>query len=94
MAAHEPMEYSTAAGNDYAEHEGSYERFVLLTFVGACYVLCVTVALAVGGVNGAWWTMAAIIVVATIIATLGLATGAKKPIAVMLAISLLALALT
>ena len=30
MAEHPDVEYATAAGNDYAEHERTYERFVSL----------------------------------------------------------------
>ncbi len=30
MAAHGTPEYSTAEGNDYAEHERMYERFLAL----------------------------------------------------------------
>ena len=30
MAAHDTPEYSTAAGNDYAEHEQMYLRFLSL----------------------------------------------------------------
>lgn len=28
MAGHGPVEYETASGNDYAEHEATYNRFV------------------------------------------------------------------
>jgi hypothetical protein len=31
MAQHGENEYSTAAGNDYAQHEGMYEAFLTLT---------------------------------------------------------------
>ncbi|HEX5778786.1 MAG TPA: aa3-type cytochrome c oxidase subunit IV, partial [Xanthobacteraceae bacterium] len=31
MADHGKPEYSTATGNDYAEHEASYENFLRLT---------------------------------------------------------------
>ena len=31
MALHGENEYSTAAGNDYAQHEGMYEAFLTLT---------------------------------------------------------------
>jgi hypothetical protein len=31
MAQHSENEYSTAAGNDYAQHEGMYEAFLTLT---------------------------------------------------------------
>jgi hypothetical protein len=31
MADHDKPEYSTATGNDYAEHEAMYENFLTLT---------------------------------------------------------------
>ncbi len=31
MADHGTPKYSTAAGNDYAEHEGTYNLFIWLT---------------------------------------------------------------
>jgi hypothetical protein len=31
MADHGKQEYSTASGNDYAEHEAMYENFLTLT---------------------------------------------------------------
>lgn len=31
MAEHGAPEYSTATGNDYAEHEATYESFLTLT---------------------------------------------------------------
>jgi hypothetical protein len=31
MAQHGEHEYSTATGNDYAQHEGMYESFLTLT---------------------------------------------------------------
>ncbi len=31
MADHGTPEYSTASGNDYAEHEATYENFLTLT---------------------------------------------------------------
>lgn len=30
MVVHGEVEYATATGNDYAEHEGTYRRFVKL----------------------------------------------------------------
>jgi hypothetical protein len=94
MAAQSEVEYTTADGNDYPAHEQTYENFLLMALVGAFHVLNVCVALAVGGYKGAWWTMTAIIVVASIVAVHGLATGAKAPSYVMLGISLVILALS
>ena len=31
MASHGTTEYSTAEGNDYAQHEGTYEMFLTMT---------------------------------------------------------------
>ena len=31
MADHGEVEYATADGNDYAEHEGTYQLFITLT---------------------------------------------------------------
>jgi hypothetical protein len=31
MAQHAEVEYGTADGNDYAEHEGTYRLFITLT---------------------------------------------------------------
>ena len=31
MADHGEVEYATADGNDYVEHEGTYEAFITLT---------------------------------------------------------------
>lgn len=37
MAAHDTPEYSTAAGNDYAEHERTYEFFIKLVKWGVIF---------------------------------------------------------
>jgi hypothetical protein len=46
MADHAEVEYATAAGNDYAEHEGTYEMFIKLTkwSIGFLIVLLVGMA--------------------------------------------------
>ena len=77
---------------DVPAHEAGYERFVLLAFVGTIHVVNVVIALAIGGVQGRWFTEAAIIVLATLVLAHGLLTGAKVPSAFMLALSLLTLA--
>jgi len=92
MADHGHVEYATADGNDVPAHEAGYERFVLLAFVGTIHVVNVVIALAIGGVQGRWFTEAAIIVLATLVLAHGLLTGAKVPSAFMLALSLLTLA--
>ena len=92
MDAHGTPEYSTAAGNDYAAHESTYKSFTFLVLVGICYVVSLSIALAVGGVKGAWWTEGALIFLATAVMIHALATKAKIPSYVMVVLSLLALA--
>ena len=46
MADHGEVEYATADGNDYAEHEGTYELFLTLTkwIVGFLIILLILMA--------------------------------------------------
>ena len=92
MADHAEVEYATADGNDYLEHEGTYERFVHLTVIGIMFVINIVVALAIGGVADYWLRAAAILVVSAIVAAHGLMTGVRAPSAVMVVISFLVLA--
>ncbi len=46
MAAHETTEYSTAEGNDYAEHERTYELFLTLTKWGVIFVVIILILMA------------------------------------------------
>jgi hypothetical protein len=94
MADHGQVEYATAKGNDLAAHEATYEGFVQLTYVGAIHVVNFVIGLAIGATTGHWLIALAIFLFATIVAAHGLATGARAPSAVMLLISLLALAFT
>ncbi|MEX0591576.1 MAG: aa3-type cytochrome c oxidase subunit IV [Xanthobacteraceae bacterium] len=43
MAEHREPEYSTAAGNDYAQHEGMYDSFLAIT---KWSIICVVIVLA------------------------------------------------
>jgi hypothetical protein len=92
MADHGEVEYATADGNDYAEHEGTYENFVHLVVIGIMHVINICLALTIGGVVGFWFRAAAIMVVATIVAAHGLLTKSTTPSAVMVVLSLLTLA--
>ena len=92
MAAHGTPEYSTATGNDYPTHESTYQGFTFLVLVGICFLVSISIALAVGGVKGAWGTEAALIIVATIVAVHGLMARAKVPSYIMAVIALFALA--
>jgi hypothetical protein len=94
MAEHGSVEYATAPGNDVPAHEITYERFVHLVFVGGAHVVNILLGLAIGGVQGHWLTAFGVFVIATIVAVHGVMTGARAPSAVMVALSLLALALS
>jgi aa3 type cytochrome c oxidase subunit IV len=92
MADHGEVEYATADGNDYAEHEATYQRFVHLTLIGILYVINIALALTIGGVADHWLRAAAILIVGTIVAAHGLLSNATMPSAVMVVLSLLTLA--
>ena len=94
MADHGKVEYATATGNDLVAHEATYSGFVQLAFIGAANVVNIILGLCIGGVLGHWFAAVSIFVAATLVAVHGLATGAKAPSMVMIAISLLTLALT
>ena len=56
MAEHK-VEYATATGNDYAEHEATYLNVVKLAKVGTIGTAGVIVALAIYGTTGSmFWT--------------------------------------
>jgi hypothetical protein len=92
MAGHGEMEYAVAEGNDLPAHEASYASFVHFTYVGLLHVISIVSGLAIGGVNGHWWIMFAVIVFATICAIIDLAGNTKVASAVALVLSLIALA--
>ena len=94
MADHGEVEYATADGNDLPEHEATYESFVQLAYVGCCHVASIVIGLAIGGITAHWLIAIGLMILASIVAIHGLATGAKAPSAAMVAISLLGLALT
>ena len=57
MAEHGKVEYGTAAGNDYAEHEATYRNVMKLAKVGSVTVLIAVVALGIHGTVGSFfWT--------------------------------------
>ena len=92
MADHAEAEYGTAAGNDYAEHEATYEWFVHFTIVAIINIVNILLGLAIGGVNGHWLLAAAIFLIATIAAAQGLWAKSKTSSYVALAVSALAFA--
>lgn len=94
MADHGPAEYATAQGNDLPAHEATYDRFVHLVVVGGANVVNIILGLAIGAVAGHWLVAFAIFVVASIVSLHGFLSGARLPSAIMVVVSLIALALT
>ena len=92
MADHGELEYATAEGNDLPAHEESYANFVHFVYVGLLHIVNILIGLAVGGVNGHWWTAFAIFVFATICAIIDLVGNTKAASAVALVLSFIALA--
>ena len=92
MADHAEVEYTTALGNDYDEHEGTYIRFLHLTVVLVINVINIVLGLAIGGVMGHWLTAFAVFIIATGAATHGLLSGSRTSSVVAFVLSLLAFA--
>jgi K+-sensing histidine kinase KdpD len=55
MADHGTIEYATAPGNDMPAHEATYTSFIHFALVGTIHVICLCLALAIGGVMGHWF---------------------------------------
>ena len=98
MAEHGTVEYATATDKDVAAdltaHEATYEGFVHLAFVGTFLVVNIVIGLAIGATTGHWGVAFGVLILASLIAIHGLAAGARTPILVMAAVSLLLLAVT
>jgi len=94
MADHGEVQYATATGNDYPEHESTYESFVKAAGVGTLFVVNIVVVLAVWWVTGHWLVALGVFVITLIAGIQGLASGSKLSGIVTLVIGLLALALT
>lgn len=77
MADHGTVEYATATGNDYAAHEGTYEKFVQFAFVGTINVVNLMIGLATGGVLGHWLAALLIFIVAIVGAIPGMVSTSK-----------------
>jgi hypothetical protein len=89
MAEHAEAEYGTAEGNDYAEHEATYEWFVHFTIIAIIHIINIVLGLGAGGVRGHWLLAALIFLVATIAAVQGLLSRSKTSSYVALAFSAL-----
>lgn len=90
--AHSEIEYTTADGNDYKEHEGTYVRFLDTSFALSIYVACIVMGLAVIGTSHRPLIGVAIVVLSTILVIPALGTASKTWSYVSLAIGLLLLA--
>jgi hypothetical protein len=91
MADHGEVEYATATGNDYAEHEATYAAFVKAAVVGTLCVINIVVALAVGGVTDHWLATLGLLILAALTALWGLAGSSNVPGAIVLVLGLLSL---
>lgn len=93
MAEHGKVEYATATGNDYAEHEGTYLNVMKLTKVGTVVILCGVVSLGIYGTVGALgWTAFGIVASLAVLAH-GLYRDTVVPAAALLVFLLLVWAL-
>jgi len=90
MADHAEVEYATADGNDYAEHEQTYERFLHLTFVLVFHVINIVLGLAIGGVMGHWLTAFLVFVVAIVGGAHGALSNSRTSSIIAFVISLVA----
>jgi hypothetical protein len=84
MADHGEVEYASATGNDYEEHEGTYEGFLLFASIA---VVCT-----VKGVLEVWWAIGLFMLLSVFTAFYGLATHSHTPGISVLALALLGLA--
>ena len=91
MAGHGEVEYETATGNDYPEHEATYEAFLHLTVIGILNVITVVVALTLGGVLGHWGATALFIILAVVGVFQGLVSGGTVVSSAIMVLSMLAL---
>jgi len=92
MADHAEVEYATADGNDYAEHEGTYLAFLHLTVVLTLHVINILLGLAIGGVMDHWLTAFVVFVIGAVASAHGLLSGSKTSSYVAFALCLAAFA--
>jgi Bacterial aa3 type cytochrome c oxidase subunit IV len=94
LMASEPTVNGTA-GMDYKEHDATYGFFIQLVEVLTPLVITWVVALGVGAVKGSWGIATILFIISTVAGVMGLFSKSVgyKPIAGVLVLSLLALAL-
>ena len=94
MADHAKVEYATADGNEYVEHEATYRRFVRLTTIVIIHVINILLGLLIGGVLGHWRTAAVVFVLTLAAAIRDLVAASKTWSLVVLGLALVAFALS
>jgi hypothetical protein len=95
MADHGEVEYATATGNDYVEHDSTYRSFMKFVEVGIATVASILVGLGLIGVKDAVGVGVVILLAASVAGAIGLFSGAGwKPPAVVFLVALIALALS
>jgi cytochrome c oxidase assembly factor CtaG len=95
MAEHSAPEYATAAGNDYATHEQTYEGFIHLATIGALNVAVTLIGLAIGAANHNWPVgIVFIFILGPVALAHGFKTGSRTSSFAVLVLAALALAFT
>lgn len=79
MAEH-VTEYATADGMDYAEHERTYAMVMKLARITTAALILIVIALAMGGVSGAWGLTGLGVVLAIITGVIGAVSSEKGSI--------------
>jgi hypothetical protein len=81
--------------DDFQEHRATYDAFLRMSVIGAVWVLCIVVTLAIGGTTHRWMLGSLFLVASSIASLTGLAVKGWDwgPGAVMLALGLLTLLL-
>jgi len=92
MADHGEVQYTTADGNDYREHEGTYVWFLDAAFALSAYVISIVVGLAAVGATHHELIGVGVIVIGTILVIPAFVTGVKGWSFASLGIALLGLA--
>lgn len=64
-------EFTTATGNDYAEHEGTYALVMKLSKVATASIILIVASLGIGGVEGSWGLAGLGIVLALVTGVIG-----------------------
>ena len=82
-AAHH--EYAIATGNDYAEHERTYDGFIKFARIATATLVLIMIALGIGGVDGRWNLAGFGIILALVAGAIGAATPKGSVVPVLIA---------